>query len=63
MRSWTTGSANVRHMSLDTLEVHTLLVTDPWNEFTVRPSEVAQLSSARLSEALQGSADATGQFF
>ena len=35
--------SNVRHMSVRTSEVYTLLVADRWNEFIVRPDEVAQL--------------------
>ena len=35
--------SNVRDMCLQTLEVYTLLVADLWNEFIVRPGEVAQL--------------------
>ena len=35
--------SNVRDMCLQTLEMYTPLVADLWNEFIVRPGEVAQL--------------------
>ena len=50
--------AHVSH----TLEVHTLLVTDLWNEFIVRLSEVAQLLGTALDKLL-GSAAATDKVF
>ena len=36
-------TSNVRHMSVHTLEVYTILVADLMNRFMVRPGEVAQL--------------------
>ena len=45
MRGWTIWSVR-------TLEVYTLLVADLWNEFIVRPGEVAWLLGTALEKLL-----------